>query len=123
MRSTIRLQRHRKVLCLYPFRKRRIHHGCAAMRVRFKQPCRNGCAAIGREQPQLIDLLRRQWRQITGEENQAPIVPLVDRLTSWLRLVAGGNQFDLLRFRIDQCRDNLIGLLQFGFVFIKYVSD
>ena len=55
---------------------------------------RNGRAAIGREQPQLIDLFRGQRRQIAGKENQAAIAPLVDRLASRLRLVAGGNQFE-----------------------------
>src|SRR5580700_11445249 len=82
MRATLRFERNRKILRLDAFRQWRINHRCAATRIRLEQACRNGCASVSREQPQLVNFLRWQGWQITGEENQVAITTLINCLTS-----------------------------------------
>src|SRR5580704_1778259 len=112
MRATLGFQRHHKVLGLDTLRQWRIHHRRAPTSIGLEQAGRDGRTAVGGEEPQLVDFLRGQRRQITGEENQVAIAPLVDRLTPRLRLVARGDQFDLLCVRIQQRLYHFVCLLE-----------
>ncbi len=99
-----------KILGRHSVGKRRIYYGRAAVRVGLEQAGGNRCSAIGREEPQLINLLGRQRRQIAGKENQAAIAPLINCLSAGLRLASCRHQFNLLRLGINQRGNDVIRL-------------
>src|SRR5262249_5655292 len=96
-RSALRFQCHSECLCLYPCGQRRIDHGCTAMCVGTEQAGRQWRSNF-RNQPQLVNLIWRQWRKVVGEEDQLPTVAQIEGLSLGLRRSLGSDQGYLLCF-------------------------